>query len=157
MEFGFLFFFLVFGVFWGNFWVFEIFENVFEMRMGDFGVVYLVTFIKILTFCFFVFLVFWVIFEFLKFSKKFWNENGWLWGGLFRIFYSNFDFFHFFIFFVFWGNFYVFETFKNVFGMRMGDFGVVYLVTFFQNLSLSAFWEYFFNFWFLGVLGSFLS
>ena len=29
--------FWVFLVFWGNFWVFVIFKNVFGMRMGDFG------------------------------------------------------------------------------------------------------------------------
>ena len=38
---------------------------------------------------------------------------------------------------LFGGNFWVFETFKNVFGMRMGDFGGVYLVKF---IDLRAFY-----------------
>ena len=73
----------------------------------------------------------------------------WEWvtlGGLFSNFYSDFDsfclfgiFLNFLVFGVFWGNFWVFEIFENVFGMRMGDFGGVYLVTFIQILPPSAF------------------
>ena len=39
--------FWVFGYFWGNFWVWEILENGFRMRMCDFGGVYLVKFIQL--------------------------------------------------------------------------------------------------------------
>ena len=42
-----LFYFLVFMCFCGHFWVFEIFENGFGMRMGDFEGVYLVRLIHL--------------------------------------------------------------------------------------------------------------
>ena len=93
--------------------------------------------------------------NFWNFRKCFWNENGWLWGGLFSNFYSDFDSFCLFGIFLnfvflgfFGGHFWVFEIFENVFGMRMGDFGGVYLVTFIQMLPPSAFLEYF---WVFGV------
>ena len=114
-------------LFWGNFWVFEIFENVFGMRMGDYGEVYLVTFIQILTPSAFL-EYFWILgfwgflgsfLSFWNFRKCFWNENGWLWGGLFSNFYSDVASFCLFgIFLGFWsflGSFLSFWNFRKCF------------------------------------------
>ena len=80
-------------------------------------------------------------------------------GGLFSNFYSDFASFCLFGIFLNFGClgffgviFRVFEIFENVFGMRMGDFGGVYLVTFIQILPPSVFLEYFLI---LGFWGNF--
>ena len=98
-----------------------------------------------MNFGFYIFLVFgsfWVIFEFLKFLKMF-LEWEWVTLGVYLVTFIqilNFSFFEFFWFFWgFFGSFLSFWNSQKVFGMRMGDFGRVYLVTFIHSLPPSAF------------------
>ena len=98
---------LGFGVFWGHFWDFEIFENVFGMRIGDFV------------------------------------------GGLFSEIYSFESFlYNFWILDIFGGNFWVFEMFK------------IAILNHFQFTHQSVFWflfetslHGFFIFWNLVLVG----
>ena len=91
-------------------------------------------------------------------QKRFWNENGWLWGVYLVTFiqilppFAFLEYFCILGFGVFFGHFWVFEIFENVFGMRMGDFGRVYLVSFIPILPPSVFLKYF---WILGFFGFF--
>ena len=125
---------LLFRYFGGHFWVYEIFENVFGMRMCDFWEVYLVTFIQILPpsafLEYFLILGFWgflgSFLSFWNFRKCFWNENGWLWGGLFSNFYSDF------------ASFCLFGIFLNFGFLRF--FGVIF--EFLKFLKMLLEWEW---------------
>ena len=114
------------------------------MRVGDFGGFYLVKFIhlrapyKIFGFWYLWGGFFWVIFEFLKFSKMtfliFFNSDHSLFSKLYSFEAFLHDFLNFWFLGIFWIFFVVIFGFwkfsKITFGIRMGDFGRIYLVKF---------------------------